>query len=71
MYAESAKIDGCDTFITGETEHSAYHLAREAKINLIFGGHYATETVGLKALSKHIEKQLELPGKFVSAPTGY
>jgi dinuclear metal center YbgI/SA1388 family protein len=41
---------GCDTLLTGETSHSAYHTAREARVNLICAGHYATETVGVRAL---------------------
>lgn len=71
MLTEDAARAGCDTFLTGETEHSAVHPARESGINLVFGGHYATETVGLKALQRHVAKQFRLPGVFVSAPTGY
>ena len=71
MLAEEAARAGCDTLLTGETSHAAMHLAREAGINLIFGGHYATETVGLKALQRHLAQQFALPGVFVSAPTGY
>jgi putative NIF3 family GTP cyclohydrolase 1 type 2 len=57
--------------VTGETSHSAYHPARECGINLVFGGHYATETVGLKALDRHLRRRFALRGRFVSAPTGY
>jgi dinuclear metal center YbgI/SA1388 family protein len=71
MLAEEAARAGCDTLLTGETSHAAMHPAREAGINLVFGGHYATETVGLKALQLHIEKQFGLGGVFVNAPTGY
>lgn len=68
---EDAARAGCDTFLTGESEHSAVHPAREAGINLIFGGHYATETVGLKALQRHMARQFKVPGVFLPAPTGY
>jgi len=71
MLAEEAAAAGCDTLLTGETSHSAMHPAREAGINLVFGGHYATETVGLMALQRHLEKQFGLRGVFVNAPTGY
>jgi dinuclear metal center YbgI/SA1388 family protein len=70
-YAEEAKRLGCSVLITGETDHVAYHMARDAGINLIYGGHYTTETVGLKALKRHIEDQFGISGKFISAPTGY
>jgi dinuclear metal center YbgI/SA1388 family protein len=71
MFAEEASRAGCDTLLTGETSHAAMHPAREAGINLVFGGHYATETVGLKALQRHLEKQFGVRGVFVNAPTGY
>lgn len=71
MFAEEARRAGCDTLITGETSHSAYHMAKESGINLIFGGHYATETVGLRALERHLKKQYPITTKFIPAPTGY
>jgi dinuclear metal center YbgI/SA1388 family protein len=71
MLAEEAAAAGCDTILTGETSHAAMHPARESGINLVFGGHYATETVGLQALQRHMAKQFGLPGVFVNAPTGY
>jgi dinuclear metal center YbgI/SA1388 family protein len=71
MLAEAAARAGCDTLLTGESSHAAVHPAREAGINLVFAGHYATETVGLKALDRHVRKRYSLPGVFVPAPTGY
>jgi len=71
MQAEPARQAGCDTLVTGETSHSAYHHARECGINLIYGGHYATETVGLKALDRHLRKRFSVGGRFLPAPTGY
>lgn len=70
-FAEEAKRSGCDALVTGETSHSAYHHAKEARINLIYGGHYATETVGLKALNQHLSSEFSIPSKFIPAPTGY
>jgi putative NIF3 family GTP cyclohydrolase 1 type 2 len=46
------------------------HPAREAGINLFFGGHYATETVGLRALQRHLATRYQSPGVFIPAPTG-
>lgn len=71
MFAEEAARVGADTLVTGETSHSAYHMAKEAGVNLIFGGHYATETVGLEALEKHLKSRYGVTTKFIAAPTGY
>jgi dinuclear metal center YbgI/SA1388 family protein len=64
------KNKGADTFITGETEHIAYHYAKEAKINMICAGHYATETVGVRALADHLHEKFSIDCDFISAPTG-
>jgi dinuclear metal center YbgI/SA1388 family protein len=61
---------GCDTFITGETSHSYYHDAAEYGINVIYGGHYATETVGVRALARHLSHKFDLPTVFIDRPTG-
>ncbi len=65
----AAAAAGCDTYITGETSHSSYHDAAEYGINVIYAGHYATETVGLKALAAHLEVQFALPSTFIDRPT--
>jgi dinuclear metal center YbgI/SA1388 family protein len=66
----AAVAAGCDAYITGETSHSAYHDAAEQGIHVIFGGHYATETVGLRALARRLENRYDLPWVFVERPTG-
>jgi dinuclear metal center YbgI/SA1388 family protein len=60
----------CDAFFTGETSHTVYHTARDAAINVFFGGHYATETPGLKALGRYLEEKFDLPCVFLDIPTG-
>ena len=70
-YAAEAKDLGCDAFITGETSHTAYHMAKEARINVFFAGHYASETVGVKALARHLGQRFQLDCRFIPAPTGY
>ncbi len=66
---EEAREKGLDLLITGEAEHSVYHLARELQVNVIFAGHYATETLGVKALMNVVkEKGLEV--EFLDCPTG-
>lgn len=66
----TAAAAGCDTYITGETSHSSFHDAAEYGVNVIYAGHYATETVGLKALALHLEAQFALSSTFIDRPTG-
>ncbi|MGM0431172.1 MAG: Nif3-like dinuclear metal center hexameric protein [Spirochaetota bacterium] len=61
---------GADLFITGELLHQVYHTCLEERLNVISGGHYATEVFGPKALAVRIEKELELETVFVDVPTG-
>ncbi|MFN2509221.1 MAG: Nif3-like dinuclear metal center hexameric protein [Chthoniobacterales bacterium] len=62
--------EGVDTFITGEAPHWAAIAAQELGINLLLGGHYATETSGVKALAAHLSERFNLPWEFLDAPTG-
>jgi dinuclear metal center YbgI/SA1388 family protein len=59
-----------DTLITGEAPHWAAVAAEELEMNLLLGGHYATETFGVKALAAHLSKRWNVPSAFVSFPTG-
>jgi dinuclear metal center YbgI/SA1388 family protein len=59
-----------DTFITGEGRHWTYALAEELGINVLYAGHYATETFGVKALADHLSKRFRLPWQFLDHPTG-
>jgi dinuclear metal center YbgI/SA1388 family protein len=61
---------GIDTFITGEGPHWSYTSAEELGVNLIYGGHYATETFGVKALAAHLAERLGAEWEFVDHPTG-
>lgn len=65
-----AAAAGVDTFITGEGPHWSYTLAEELGVNLLYGGHYATETFGVKALAAHLSKRFKLPWVFIDHPTG-
>ncbi len=65
-----AEGSGIDTFITGEPSHSAYHLAKEMGVNLIFAGHYMTETFGVKAVGAMLKKKFGIPVEFIDHPTG-
>jgi dinuclear metal center YbgI/SA1388 family protein len=62
--------EGVDTFITGEAPHWAAVAAGEIGINLLLGGHYATETFGVKALASHLSERFGFPWEFLDFPTG-
>ena len=59
-----------DTFITGEAPHWAAVAAEELGMNLLLGGHYATEVFGVKALAAHLSKRFRVPWHFIDCPTG-
>src|SRR5262249_35373592 len=59
-----------DTFITGEAPHWAAVAAEELGVNLLLGGHYATEVFGVKALAAHLAKRFRVPWEFIDRPTG-
>jgi putative NIF3 family GTP cyclohydrolase 1 type 2 len=61
---------GFDTFVTGETSHTFFHHAAEWGLNVIYGGHYATETLGVKALARHLAEKFDLEVAFLDLPTG-
>jgi dinuclear metal center YbgI/SA1388 family protein len=65
-----AASEGVDTFITGEGPHWTYALAEELGLNVFYGGHYATETFGVKALAAELSKKYKLPWEFLDHPTG-
>ena len=62
--------EGLDTFITGEAPHWAAVAAEEIGVNLLLGGHYATEVFGVKALAAHLSKRFKVPWEFIDCPTG-
>jgi dinuclear metal center YbgI/SA1388 family protein len=67
---KKASDEGVDTFITGEGPHWTYAMAEEFGLNVLYGGHYATETFGVKALAAHLSKKFHLPWTFLDHPTG-
>jgi dinuclear metal center YbgI/SA1388 family protein len=67
---EEAIADGLDLYITGDASHTVYHRAMEEKINVVFGGHYLTETWGVQLLSKLLAEQTGIRTFFIDVPTG-
>ena len=68
--AARAAALGVDTFLTGEGAHWTYALGFDLGINIMYGGHYATETFGVKALASHLSERFGLPWSFVDMPSG-
>jgi dinuclear metal center YbgI/SA1388 family protein len=66
----AAAAAGLDTYITGEGQHWTYFDAEELGVNVLFAGHYATETLGVKALAEHIQAKFTIPWVFLDHPTG-
>jgi dinuclear metal center YbgI/SA1388 family protein len=65
-----ARAAGCDTFITGEGAHHTWFDAMEGGVNVLYAGHYATETVGVKALAERVAAKFGVPWTFFDLPTG-
>ena len=69
MIGEAAAA-GLHAFITGEGSHHTYFDAMENRINVFYGGHYATETFGVRALGEHLREKFGLHCEFIDQPTG-
>lgn len=65
-----AVASGLDTVIVGEGPHWTAIDAEEAGLTIIYAGHYATETLGVRALAAHVGSAFDLPWGFIDAPTG-
>jgi len=55
---------GIDMLITGEPKYEAYYLAQEIGLNIFYGGHYTTETFGIKALGEVLQKKMKIKTVF-------
>ncbi|RMD50299.1 MAG: Nif3-like dinuclear metal center hexameric protein [Candidatus Thermofonsia bacterium] len=64
-----AKKMGADTLLTGEMSHAHYWAASDYGVNVLFGGHYATETVGVRALGQHLTEKFGVSVRFFDFPT--
>lgn len=67
---DEARDRGIRTFLTGEGPHHTFFDAEEWGLNLIYAGHYATETVGVQALGRHLRERFSLEFEFFDHPTG-
>lgn len=68
-WLEEAVEWGADVLVTGEGKQHVYHEAREHGITVVLGGHYATETFGVRSL-RNVVADWGLETSFVDCPTG-
>jgi dinuclear metal center YbgI/SA1388 family protein len=61
---------GLDTIIVGEGPHHTAIEARELGIVVLYAGHYATETLGVRALGERLAATFGLTSAFIDAPSG-
>ena len=61
----AAAAAGYDAFLTGEPAEPTMMAARELGIHFIAGGHYATERLGVQALSRRLAEQFSLDWHFI------
>jgi dinuclear metal center YbgI/SA1388 family protein len=67
-YVADAARDGYDLFLTGEAAEPTLHTAQELGIHFVAAGHYATERIGIQALTKRLAEQFDLDWEFVDLP---
>ncbi len=65
-----ATAKGIDTLIVGEGPHWTAVDAEERGLAILYAGHYATETLGVRALAAYVAERFAIPWTFIPAPTG-
>lgn len=69
-FIEEAASGGFDALVTGEGSHHTYVDAMELGIHVYYGGHYRTETFGVRALAAHLAERFDLSWEFFDFPSG-
>jgi putative NIF3 family GTP cyclohydrolase 1 type 2 len=59
---------GLDAFVTGEPTEHVMADAREGGIHFLAGGHYASETFGVRRLGELLEEKFGLEHRFIEVP---
>jgi dinuclear metal center YbgI/SA1388 family protein len=68
-HVAEAAATGADAYITGEPKHRAHHDAREHSLNVLFAGHYHTETFGVRELRERVDMNLGVDTFYIDLPT--
>jgi dinuclear metal center YbgI/SA1388 family protein len=67
-YLDDAAAAGYDLYLTGEPAEPSLHTARELGISFVAAGHYATERLGIQALTATLAERFGLEWEFVELP---
>jgi dinuclear metal center YbgI/SA1388 family protein len=67
-YLADAAAEGYDLYLSGEPEEPSLHIARELGITFVAAGHYATERLGVQALTARLAERFELEWEFIELP---
>ncbi len=67
-YLADAAREGYDLYLTGEPAEPSLHLARELGITFVAAGHYATERLGVQALTARLADRFGLDWEFAELP---
>ena len=68
---DQAAALGVDAYLTGEPSLQGYNLAENLSQNVVFAGHYATETFGVRVLAALVARRLDIPVEFVDFKIPY
>ena len=61
---------GADMLVTGEFDHTMYHVVQENPIHVAALGHYNSEVHGVQSLQKLLAGKFALETVFLDSPTG-
>jgi dinuclear metal center YbgI/SA1388 family protein len=67
-YLAEAAARGYDCYVTGEPAEPSMAVAAERGIHFVAGGHYATETMGVQALTRRLAEQFGVDWSFLDVP---
>jgi len=67
-YLSDAAREGYDLFLTGEPAEPSMHTARELGVHFVAAGHYATERIGIQALTGRLASEFDLDWEFIDLP---
>jgi dinuclear metal center YbgI/SA1388 family protein len=67
---KEAKELGVDTLIVGEGPHHTAVQAVDEGLTILYAGHYATETLGVVAITNELARRFSITASFIEASTG-
>jgi dinuclear metal center YbgI/SA1388 family protein len=67
-YLVDAAAEGYECYLTGEPAEPSLMAAREAGLYFVAAGHYATETLGVKALAALLAERFGVDWEFIDLP---